>query len=188
MFGFKDSYLVRRLKLYTNVLESNSPEKIYFNFRFIRLMEKLEKNARRSSIWYYFLNSVVTVGSIIVPSLLAVQDRSWQVDATDEEQKRHENNVYWSVWSISLGVTLSNAFIKLLALDKTYITRNLRLNQYRMEVMKYITKSGKYTIEDDIERFNCFVNNIERIKEYQMLEEYTPQQKSEHTLESISNV
>jgi len=64
-------------------------------------------------------------------------------------------------------------------LDKTYITRNLRLNQFRSETMKYITKTGPYATSDNVVRFNNFVKIIENMREQQILEEYTPNQNIE---------
>lgn len=175
------SYFVDHLNDYIKSIKENEEEYRYFTYRFSRLIKRLEESTKRSSFWYYSLSALVTVGSILVPSLIAVQEKSWKADANSEEQQQHEHNVYWSVWAISLSVTLGNAFIKLLALDKTYITRNLRLNQFRSEAMKYITKSARYAINDENQAFHLFVQNIERLREQQILEEYTPQNNSDIT-------
>jgi hypothetical protein len=142
-------------------------------------MKRLEESTKRSSFWYNSLSALMTTGSILVPSLIAVQEKTWKANADSEEQAQHEHNIYWIVWAISLSVTLANAFIKLLSLDKTYITRNLRLNQFRSEAMKYITKTGTYAIDDKNIRFNNFVKNVENMREQQILEEYTPHQNME---------
>lgn len=168
------SYFANHLKKYSDGLEDGE-EKRFFEMRFNRLIKRLEESTKRSSFWYYSLSSIVTVGSIIVPSLISIQDKSFSTDASQEDLDSHANNIYWSIWALSISVTLSNAFIKLLSLDKTYITRNLRLNQFKSEIMKYITKSDIYDIDDDRTRFRNLVRNIEMIKRQQVLEEYTPQ-------------
>ena len=175
---FGRSFFINHLKEYINTVEEDE-EKNYFKFRLSRLMKRLEQSTKRSSFWYHSLSALMTTGSILVPSLIAVQEKSWKADANSEEQARHEHNIYWIVCAISLSVTLANAFIKLLSLDKTYITRNLRLNQFRSETMKYITKTGPYASGDNAVRFNNFVKIIENMREQQILEEYTPNQNIE---------
>ena len=156
----------------------NQEIKNYMNIRYTRMVKRLEESTKRSSFWYYLFSSVITVGSIIVPSLISVQDKTFTHDANADEQAEHSNNVYWTVWGLSISVTVSNAVIKLLSLDKTYITRNLRLNQFKSEGFMFLTKTGDYDIEDENLRFRIFVRNIEKIRREQILEEYTPHQES----------
>lgn len=174
------SYFIDHLNDYVQSVQENAEEYRYFTYRFSRLVKRLEESTKRSSFWYYSLSGLVTVGSILVPSLIAIQEKNWKADANNVEQRQHEHNVYWAVWGVSLSVTLGNAFIKLLALDKTYITRNLRLNQFRSEAMKYITRTGKYDT-DQGRAFHLFVQNIERLREQQIYEEYTPQNNNDLT-------
>ena len=171
---FGNSYFANQLDDYARKLRDGD-EKRFFKMRFNRMMRRLEESTKRSSFWYYLLSSTVTIGSIIVPSLISIQDKTFDNDATEEDLDNHSNNIYWSIWVISISVTLSNAFIKLLALDKTYITRNLRLNQFKSEIMKYLSSADIYNIEDVNVRFRTLVRNIEIIKRQQILEEYTPQ-------------
>ena len=159
---------------------TNTEIKTYIDVRYKRMVKRLEESTKRSSFWYYTFSSVITVGSIVVPSLISVQDKTFTHDANEEERATHSNNIYWAVWGISISVTISNAVIKLLGLDKTYITRNLRLNQFKSEGLMFLTKSGDYSIPDEDERFRVFVKNIEKIRKDQILEEYTPHQAENH--------
>ena len=81
--------------------------------RYINLVNSLEVASKRSSFWFTTLNTLTTVGSIIVPALISVQDRTFQVNASDHDQVTHENNIYWASWGVSLMVTLSNALLRL---------------------------------------------------------------------------
>jgi len=171
---FGNSYFAKHLDTYSDKLEDGE-EKRFFKMRFNRMIRRLEESTKRSSFWYYSLSAMVTIGSIIVPSLISVQDKTFDSQAGEEDIEKHGNNIYWSIWTISISVTLANAFIKLLSLDKTYITRNLRLNQFKSEVIKYLTGSDIYNINDTNIRFRMLVKNIELIKKHQVLEEYTPQ-------------
>lgn len=171
---FGNSYFANQLDDYARKLRDGD-EKRFFKMRFNRMIRRLEESTKRSSFWYYLLSGMVTVGSIVVPSLISIQDKTFDTEADQDSLEQHANNIYWSIWAISISVTLSNAFIKLLSLDKTYITRNLRLNQFKGEIMKYLTSSDIYNIADTEVRFRTLVRNIEMIKRQQILEEYTPQ-------------
>jgi len=151
-------------------------ERVYMRLRYLRTLAKLDESTKRCGFWYTCLGSVVTVGSLIVPALISVQDRPVHSDADTEDKAQHENNVYWTVWGISLAVTAANAIIKMLQLDKTYITRNIRLNQLKSEGTHYLACSGVYRhCATRQERFILFTENVERIKAEQTLEEFTHQ-------------
>lgn len=156
--------------------EISEEERVYMKMRYLRTLAKLDESTKRCGFWYTGLGSVVTVGSLIVPALISVQDRPVQSNADTEDKAQHENNVYWTVWGISLAVTAANAIIKMLQLDKTYITRNIRLNQLKSEGTRYLACSGAYAqCATRQERFRLFTDNVERIKAEQTLEEFTHQ-------------
>lgn len=140
-------------------------QKNYLYIRYLRILRKIENNSKRSTFWYFTLSTIVTVGSIVVPALISIQD--------EELQKK----VYWPMWSISVSVTMSNAIIKLFNIDKNYITRNIKLDKFKSEGSTYLSQTDKYNIDDDKERFEEFVKNIEALKKQQIMEEFT--QRSE---------
>jgi hypothetical protein len=135
--------------------------KDYMKIRYLRVVNNLEKSSKISSFWYYTLTGIITVGTILTSSLITVQDRS-----------KNDNAIYWSVWSISLSVTLSNAILKMLGLDKSHISRNIKLNQFKSEGSLYLSKTGIYDINNNDERFKLFVANIEKLKREMILDEY----------------
>jgi hypothetical protein len=134
----------------------------YLNIRYLRVVKRLEAVTKRTSMLYYLFSLNVTVGSLLIPPLLSV-----------------EEDTFWGIFSISLLVSGSNAIIKLFHLDKTYVTRNIRLNQFKSEGMLYLSKSGIYNIVNDDERFRLFVKNIEKFKREQIMEEYTQNREEE---------
>ena len=145
----------------------------YINIRYLRIVKNLEESTKRSTFYYYLLSSIVTLGSILVPSLISIQDRAFKFNATDSEKTQHSNYIYWTVWIISILVTLSNAFIKLLRFDQTCISRILRLNQLRSEGIMYVTKTDMYAYLSDTERFDKFVTAVEKLKNLQLHQEFT---------------
>lgn len=154
--------------------EVTSDEQVFIRARYLRSLRQLDQSAKRVTFWFYGLSSIVTVGSLLVPALISVQDRPTISDASDVDRRNHENQVYWAVWGLSVAVTTANAIIKLMQLDRTSVTRVLRLNQLKGEGSLYLTKSGQYAgTTNPRARFNLFAANVERIKREQVLEEYT---------------
>ncbi len=142
--------------------------------RYINLVNAMEVASKRSSFWYSTFNTFTTVGSIIVPALISIQDRTFITDATDQDQIEHENGIYWATWGVSLMVTLSNALLRLFSLDKTYITRKIKSNHLKSEGWLFLELAGDYSNYDSHQdAFIHFCNQIEKIKTEQITEEYT---------------
>ena len=142
--------------------------------RYVNMVDKLEISAKRASFWFLTLSSITTVGSIIVPALISIQDKTFEIDSDETEKEQHENNIYWTSWGISLTVTISNALVRLFNFDKTAITRKLRMNHLKSEGWLFLELSGDYSqFDNNQDAFQTFCNNIERIKTEQIEEEYT---------------
>jgi hypothetical protein len=165
------SYFTKHFKSMCSDLDQS--KKNFIDMRYIRLVKNLEESTKRSALFYYLFSSLVTTGSILIPSLITIQDRAFRHDATEMDQNEHSNTIYWVVWGISIAVTLSNAFIKLLRLDQTYISRNLRLNQLRSEGVMFLSSVGDYELSNQDQKFRKFVDNVEKIKNMQMYQEFT---------------
>lgn len=168
---FGRSYFVDNFRAMSSNLDEL--QRNFVNIRYLRMIKNLEESTKRSGFFYYTFSMVVTVGSVLVPSFISIQERAFKYDADEREMTEHSNNIYWSVWGISLSVTLSNAFIKLLRLDQTYISRNLRLNQLRSEGIMFITETDDYAGLSPEQRFNRFTVAVEKLKTLQMQQEFT---------------
>ena len=160
IFSCCDSFFVEQM---IRRLEHIDEEEIkdYMNIRYLRVVNNLEKSSKRSSFWYYSLTGVITIGTILTSSLITVQDKF-----------KNDQSMYWTVWGVSLSVTISNAVLKMLSLDKSHISRNIKLNQFKSEGSLYLTGTGIYDIENIDDRFKLFVSNIEKLKREMTLEEY----------------
>lgn len=104
--------------------------------RVLSVAKRLRDRLFRLSIGYTILRTTTTVGSLLVPSLLAVQSN---IDATGS---------YWAMWGIGLSVSLSNAFVSLFRVDKNYFTVGDLIEKIESEAWMYLTLSGKYQKED----------------------------------------
>ena len=142
--------------------------------RYVNLVNSMEVASKRSAFWYSSFNTITTVGSIVVPALISIQDRTFEINATDYERLAHENSIYWASWGVSLTVTLSNALLRLFSLDKTYITRKIKSNHLKSEGWLFLELAGDYSeYGSHQEAFQYFCNRIEKIKTEQISEEYT---------------
>lgn len=152
----------------------NEMSKQILRNRYISLVNSLEVKSKRSGFWFSTLTTFTTIGSIMVPALISIQDRTFQTEATDQDQINHENSIYWGAWGVSLMVTLSNAILRLFSLDKTYITRKIKSNHLKSEGWLFLELSGEYSkFNTHQEGFTYFCNQIEKIKTEQITEEYT---------------
>jgi hypothetical protein len=166
-------------KRFNQILEEDDPplspmSKSILRDRYVRIVNGLEVSAKRSNFWFLTLSSVTTVGSIIVPALISIQDKTFEVNSTTNELEQHNNNIYWASWGVSLAVTISNAMVRLFSFDKTAITRKLRMNHLKSEGWLFLELSGDYSrFSTHQDAFQTFCNNVEKIKTEQIQEEYT---------------
>ena len=146
-----------RIKPIINQIETRSI-KDYMVIRYLNLVKRLEIHTLKTAFLYYFLSLNITFGSLIIPSLLSIKDK--------------QEDYFWSILIISLVVSCSNAIIKLFHLDKFYVTRHIRMNQFKTEGLFFLTGVEPYG-EINEENFRLFVKNIEKLKREHILEEYT---------------
>jgi len=165
---------------FTNVLgnkgltDLNDLSKEILKNRYIKLINAMEVSSKRANFWFVFLTSLTTVGSIIVPGLLSIQDRTFNVNSSSSDKLDHENKIYWSTWGLSLAVTLSNAMVRLFSFDKVSVTRKLRTNHLKSEGWLFLELSGKYSGKGSHQQvFKEFCSEIEKIRIQQIKEEYT---------------
>ena len=129
--------------------------------RYINLVNAMEVSSKRSAFWYSTFNLTTTIGSIIVPALISIQDRTFQTNATDLDHDVHENAIYWATWGVSLTVTLSNAILRLFSLDKTYVTRKIKSNHLKSEGWLFLELAGDYSVYNTHqEAFIHFCNQL----------------------------
>jgi hypothetical protein len=142
--------------------------------RVLSVVKRLRDRLFRLSISYTILRTTTTVGSLLVPSLLAVQSN---VDVMAS---------YWAMWGIGLSVSLSNAFVSLFRVDKNYFTVGDLIEKIESEAWMYLTLSGKYKRDDleDLEEgitghkamFSSFMERCEMMMNKAIRTEYIPGQ------------
>ena len=134
--------------------------------RFLNLVENFQLRATRLSYLFYSMRVTITVGSILVPALLSIQNSSYQIQ------------IYWFTWIISILVTLCNGLMTLFKLDKKYYFICTNLELLKSEGWQYMGLSGRYSSKEHLvpptheNQFLIFFHMAEKIKMRQVEEEY----------------
>ena len=142
--------------------------------RVLSVVKRLRNRLSRLTIGYTCLRTSTTVGSLLVPSLLAVQSN---VDQT---------SAYWAMWGIGLLVSLSNAFVSLFRVDKNYFTVGDLIEKIESESWMFLTLSGRYRGDELQEaeegitghqsQFTTFMERCETMMNKAIMTEYIPGQ------------
>ena len=137
--------------------------------RFLEEVVYYEKKRDSTKKYYNVFRFIVTTGSILLPALLSIG----QMDP-NKLPRNFDQISYWSTWSISLLVTISNGFLQLFSLDKNYFNYSLVVEQLKTEGWQYFGLSGKYEDHDihDKEAYKEFCKAVENIKRKQVENEF----------------
>ncbi len=177
--------------------------KLILKKRYVQLMEQLDIKRSSTSFWYNIFTFIITLGSILVPALISIEDKSLlypeqnisignignetiiKTESAESLLDKQEHVLFWVTFCISLLVTICNALIKLYSLDKVYVIRNLKYDELRREGWFFYTLTGDYkSFNNNNEAFKLFITRIETIKSMLLHDELTP----EFNLNSVPNV
>ena len=173
-----------QIELITEALDGLSlsyHQKLSIKHRFLSLLQEYTYRSKRYSNAFHILRIVISVGSLIVPALLSVQftGGSSSNSQAGSNQVTTSTAVYWVVWVLSLCVTISNAMMTLMKIDKKYYTLHTTLHQIVSEGWLYIGLSGKYSgfktpsdIPTHANQYVYFCQALEKIRMKQVSEEY----------------
>lgn len=168
--GYQDRDEVQRILL---ELDLDHIQKQIIISRYIHIVEHLNKRVRMYSRLFYIGHIVITVGSLMVPALLSIQN------STATGNTAFSNQIYWSTFILSLMVTMCNGLLALFKIDKKYYFLNTTLERLRTEGWQYLGLTGRYSghllnnqIPNHQNQFVFFTHQIEKIKMKQIEEEY----------------
>jgi hypothetical protein len=139
------------------------------------LLYEYNDRACRYSSSFHILRVVITIGSLIVPALLSVQYMDGQVSAVSATMSAQ---VYWTVWVLSLLVTMSNGIMTLLKIDKKHFVMNTTFQHLLSECWQFIELSGRYALSHDgsennhDQQYQSFCHMLEKIRMKQVQDEY----------------
>lgn len=137
--------------------------------RYKRVEATIKSRAQRYGFFFHTGRFTVTVGSLLVPALISIQN-------TNFIQPEY---VYWFAWIISLLVSICNGLISLIKVDKKYYFLYCVLEMFHTETWQYLALSGRYSdgchgysLATHQNQYVYFFHALERIKVKQVEEEY----------------
>ena len=152
--------------------ELSELNKMLLRKRFIPILKTMELEMKRVSTGFTLFQIITTLGSIVVPALLSIEDRNFTFNSTALDLEHQSHNLYWTTWAISIAVTISNAFNQLLGLEKKYIIRNIHLSQMKKEGWSFLEKSGNVYGKDPSktrnELIHIFWKRVETLRHNQI--------------------
>jgi hypothetical protein len=163
--GYKDQVL----DIINSLTLNSETDKHILKSRF--LYEVLNYDARRDYTKKYYngFRFTVTVGSILLPAILSIG----QMDP-EKLPDNFDDISYWTAWSLSLLVTVSNGFLQLFSLDKNYFEYAITSEQLKTEGWQFLQLSGKYDeYPDHKSAYRPFCKSIELIKRKQVEKEFS---------------
>jgi hypothetical protein len=160
---------IQLIKEAFDVIGIDDAQKLIIKHRFTSLLEEYGDRAWKYAFAFHSLRITITIGSLIVPAILSVQFTGSQ----------SSESIYWIVWFLSLLVTISNALVTLLKVDKKYYTLNTVFHHIVSEGWLYIELSGKYSgyktpgeTPTHKNQFVFFCHSLEKIRMKQVEDEY----------------
>ena len=152
------------------LVELEPLQKAIIKQRYLPLLRGLRIQTLRLAIFFHLSRYVITVGSLIVPALLSIQNTGSQT---------LDQKVYWATWVISLMVTISNGLMSLFKMDKHYYHLHTVREQLISDGWQYLELTGKYSgfhtpniRATHSNQFVFFCHSIEKIRMKQVQEEY----------------
>ena len=138
---------------------NNSPlspeQKLYFQNRYLDLVNRYRKKYRRINFMYNTLRLTVMIGSIFIPALLTLQkDPTTIISIT----------TYWVVFALSLFVTLSNSMLELFNVAAVNTKYWLHVQRLETEGWQFLNLTESYSkFETVTQGFQKFTSRVEKL-------------------------
>lgn len=155
-------------------LELTENEKYIIVCRFKDLHNRYKFLSNWYGLYFNYGRMFISFGSISVPALLSIEYMNERII------------IFWITWSISLLVSIINAYLALLKIDKKYYSTSATLEQLDSELWQFVSLCGKYsgfyTNESPSHKnqFKYFLNNIEKLQMRYIEEQYVKVSDESH--------
>jgi hypothetical protein len=133
--------------------------------RFLEEVVLYDKKAKVAEFFYILFSLVITIGSVILPALLSIQNVNFSDD--EDVDATYRERVYWLCWGISLLISICNGLIQLLSLNKQYSSYIVVRENLVSEGWKYLELCEQYSQGTHKDNFIKFCEEVEEIKKSQ---------------------
>jgi hypothetical protein len=161
---FKSNFREKVLPIIRTLHIDENKRKIIIG-RFVVEVELYDRKARVAETFYMIFNLIITIGSVVLPALLSIQNVNFSED--EDIDQNYRDKIYWLSWCISLLISVCNGLMQLLSLSKQYGSYILVREKLIAEGWKYLELCDEYKGKTHKENFTSFCEEIENIKKSQ---------------------
>jgi hypothetical protein len=164
---------------FQNILEEldlTHVQKEIIRTRYLSILENFQRRTRSYSVIFFIGHFMITVGSLLVPALMSIQNSDKNMTFSGVNFPTH---MYWATFIISVLVTTFNGILTLFKVDKKYYFLNTTLERLRSEGWQFFGLTGRYSGHlinhrqpTHTNQFMFFIHYVEKIKMKQVEEEY----------------
>ena len=140
--------------------------------RYTKLVIFYENYAENIRWKYNLCRIVISVGSMILPTLQTIQN--------NETVSAFKDEIFWAAIGTSLSVMISNNLISMFALDRRYIMYAVTAEKLKAVGWKYFELSDIFSNKSHLENWILFWNEVEKIKKLQVVAEFTDNDDKHH--------
>ncbi len=141
---------------YTDALRTinlSGQAKSMITLRYMDLVDEFEKSNQSVTKFYNTLRVLVTVGSLLIPTLVTIEDI-----------ENEKGPLFFIILGVSLTVSISNGVIETFSLVRRHHTNLSTSESLQMEGWSFATLCGRYfKYENHEDCWRKFVNNVEHI-------------------------
>ena len=151
--------------------------KLIIRQRFLKLYKKYKDRFFYTSMFFNIGRITITVGTIIIPALITL-------DNEISERSAASQAIYYTTFSISVIISITNGLGELMQLSKKYYTYASAKEYLTSEGWSFLSLSGKYKhCSDHAECWRKFIANIETYNSHATLSDLILSvQKSEESM------
>lgn len=140
--------------------------------RYTKLVIFYENYAANIRLKYNACRVVISVGSMILPTLQTIQNNENVAFIKDE--------IFWAAIATSLSVMIANNLISMFSLDRRYIMYAVTAEKLKAIGWKYFELSDIFSNKTHIENWILFWNEVEKIKKLQVIAEFSDNDDKQH--------
>ena len=140
--------------------------------RYTKLVIFYENYAADINRKYNVCRIIISVGSMILPTLQTIQNNETVASIKDE--------IFWAAIATSLSVMISNNLISMFSLDRRYIMYAVTAEKLKAVGWKYFELSDMFSTRNHLENWVLFWNEVEKIKKLQVIAEFTDDGEKNH--------
>lgn len=159
--------LIRCTPFYENFSHEFSPrieelpitqeEKRIISGRYLPMVEEAEINDTRGTFLFNVLTNAITVFGVMITALVSIERASVVT---------HTDAIFWSIWTMSIALTIANRWVSSYNVHKKYILARVVVEKLKTEGWQFIAGIDKYkNVQDPTERFKLFMTRIEKINQ-----------------------